>query len=169
MVVFIKNEAWCNAISPWSQWCLVPSREGKTELAIHTHEPWWVLSARLQPVHEEMLSSVSPWALKQPLGTELLAWWVCIVAAAGNPYQGNTWGTPEVPQHSGGYMVNKTQLTNGSGFGGVLCQSKTKPLSKELLHLTLQLSVPSSEFNSPYHNTLVQWGLPGTNPNLKKK
>lgn len=83
-----------------------------------------------------------------------------------NPYQGNTCFVQgaEVPHHSGGYMVNKTQLANGSGFGGALCQSKTKPLSKELLHLTLQLS----ELNSPHHNALVHWGLPGTNPNLKK-
>lgn len=132
----------------------MPSREGKTELAAHTHEPQWVFRARLQPVHEQMLSSVSPWALKQALGTELLAWWVCTVAAARNPYQGNTCFVQgaEVPHHSGGYMVNKTQLANGSGFGGALYQSKTKPLSKELLHLTLQLS----EFNSPYHDTLVQ-------------
>lgn len=118
----------------------------------------------------QMFASLSPWvSLKQGLGTELLAWWVCIVAAARNPYQGNICFVQgaKVPHHSEGYMVNKTQ----SGFVGALCQSKTKSLSKELLHLTLQLSVLRSEFDSPYHNnsTLVQWGLPGTNPNLKKK
>lgn len=102
-----------------------------------------------------MFASVSPWvSLKQGLGAELLAWWVCIVAAARNPYQGNIFSVQgaKVPHHSEGYTVNKTQLTKASGFGGALCQSKTKPLSKEPLHVTLQLSVLHSEFDSPHHN-----------------
>lgn len=94
------------------------------------------------------------------MGTELLAWWVRILAAARNPYQSNICFVQgaKVPHHSEGYTVNKTQLTNRSGFGGALCQSKTKPLSKELLHLALQLSVLRSEFDSPHHNdsALVQ-------------